>query len=124
MRGQRLFVRAIEPEDHDQVRRFLQSHCGHQSVPACGLLGKLAGNLVAVLGMHITADAVQITDIVVAAELRRKRIGRVMVSELEQMASKTDCRRLVVEGPWDAPGFLQRIGFDRDGERWIRRLGP
>jgi N-acetylglutamate synthase-like GNAT family acetyltransferase len=122
MRGQRLFVRAIEAEDHDQIRRFLTSHRGRPEVPACGLLGKLAGELVAILGMQITPDAVQITDIVVAKDFRRKRIGRVLLMELEHIAAKIDRRRLVVEGQSEAPGFLSKVGFEQAGTQWIRRL--
>ena len=53
MRGQRLFVRPIDPADHDAVRAFL----GY--VPPCGLLGKLVGNLVAVLAMEITDEGLR-----------------------------------------------------------------
>lgn len=122
MRGQRLFVRPIETPDHDQVRAFLKLHRGDPSVPACGLLGKLVGELVAVVAIQITEDAVRIDDIVVARELRRKRIGRVMLYELEQIASKIDRRRLVVEGDSEGQEFLRRVGFEREGIRWVKRL--
>ena len=123
MRGQRLFVRAIDFTDHDAVRAFLSSH-GRTDIPACGLLGKLVGELVAVLEMQITPDAVFITDIVVKRELRRKRIGRVMLDELEQMAAKIERRRLVVDAKPDAAEFLQRVGFQREGARWVRDVRP
>ena len=119
MRGQRLFVRAIDSADHDLVRSFLSTH-GRSGVPACGLLGKLVGELVAVLEMQITSDAVLINDIVVKRDLRRKRIGRVMLDELEQIAAKMDRRRLVVDAEGDAAEFLQRVGFEREGARWVR----
>jgi len=119
MRGQRLFVRAIDSADHDAVRAFLSSH-GRSRIPACGLLGKLLGELVAVLEMQITPDAVLINDIVVKRELRRKRIGRVMLDELEQIAAKIERQRLVIDDGSDAAEFLQRVGFQREGARWVR----
>lgn len=119
MRGQRLFVRAIDSADHDSVRAFLSSH-GRSRIPACGLLGKLVGELVAVLEMQITSDAVLINDIVVKRDLRRKRIGRVMLDELEQIAAKIERQRLVIDDANEAAEFLQRVGFQREGGRWVR----
>lgn len=119
MRGQRLFIRPIEPADRDSVRRFLEEQTGRASVPACGLLGKLVGELVAVMSMRIAADAVEIEDIVVAKELRRKRIGRFMLDEAEQIAAKVDRTLLAVHVSHE---FFRRMGFEREGERWIRQV--
>ncbi len=121
MRGQRLFVRAIDSADHDAVRAFLSTH-GRSEIPACGLLGKLVGELVAVLAIQITPDAVQIDDIVVKREFKRKRIGRVMLDELEQIAAKIERRRLVVDDSSDAAEFLERVGFQREGAKWVRNV--
>ncbi|HSP15375.1 MAG TPA: GNAT family N-acetyltransferase [Thermoanaerobaculia bacterium] len=119
MRGQKLFIRPIEPADHETVSRFLSEQTGRAAVPVCGLLGKLVGELVAVMAMQITADALQIDDIVVAAGLRGKRIGRVMLDEAEQIAAKIDRTRLVVNTSHE---FFRRTGFEREGERWIRQV--
>lgn len=122
MKGQHLFVRPIDPADSDAVQAFLGLHHPHLSPPHSGLLGKLVGDLVAVLAMHITAEEVRIDEIVVAGELRRKRIGRVMVDHLEQLAARMDRQRLVVEREDIPAAFLQRIGFVREGPRWIRKI--
>lgn len=123
MKGQRLFVRAIEAADHDAVRRFLTQNDSHAAVPACGLLGKLVGEMVAVLEMHITADAVEVDHIVIGRDLRRKRIARVMLLEVEGIAAKMDRRQLVVSGTHeDHAEFLRRVGFEREGPRWIRKV--
>ncbi|HEX9164158.1 MAG TPA: GNAT family N-acetyltransferase [Thermoanaerobaculia bacterium] len=121
MRGQKLFIRPIETADHEAVDRFLREQSVVLQVPACGLLGKLVGELVAVVGIAITPDAVHIDNIVVASELRRKRIGRVMLDELEQIAAKMDRARLIVsESRGDE--FFRRVGFEREGARWIRHV--
>ena len=127
MKGQRLFVRAIEETDREAVQSFLESEGRAGDLPACGLLGKLVGDLVAVLEMRITADSVEVHEIVVARDLRRKRIGRVMLAELEQIARKIERQRLVVpetqRGTQDgAAEFLRRVGFEREGSRWIREV--
>ena len=122
MRGQRLFVRAIETPDHEAVSAFLAAQRGGGTVPACGLLGKVVGDIVAVVAMQITADAVQIDDIVVAKEVRRKRIGRFLVDEVAHIALKMDRKHLVVNGGGENDEFFRRIGFEREGSRWIRRV--
>jgi N-acetylglutamate synthase-like GNAT family acetyltransferase len=90
---------------------------------ACGLLGKLLGDIVAVVGMEITDDALRVRDITVARELRRKRIGRVMMREVEQLAVKMDRRRLIVGDAGGAQEFFRRVGFESEGAEWVRVVG-
>ncbi|HKR66673.1 MAG TPA: GNAT family N-acetyltransferase [Thermoanaerobaculia bacterium] len=119
MRGLRLFVRPIEAADQQDVEAFLARQ-GSAFLPACGLLGKLLGDIVAVVSLEITADALRVDEVIVASELRRKWIGRVMMREVEQLAAKMDRRRVIVEDARDAQEFFRRTGFEREGERWIR----
>ena len=122
MRGQRLFVRPIETTDRDAVRAFLAAHGEGASAPETGLIGKLVGNLVAVLSMEVTPEAIRVDDLVVAKELRRKQIGRVMMIELADLAAKMEREWLVVERS-DGREFLRRVGFVEEGERMVRRVG-
>ncbi|HSP33473.1 MAG TPA: GNAT family N-acetyltransferase [Thermoanaerobaculia bacterium] len=122
MRGQKLFTRPIDGSDTDGIRRFLRTQTAGEAVPACGLLGKLVGELVAVAGMSITPDAIEIDALVVARELRRKRIGRLMLDEIEKIAAKMDRKRLVVNDAAGAEEFFRRTGFEREGPRWIRQV--
>ena len=48
MKGQRLFVRPIDADDAAAVGAFLSNNSGSTRAPACGLVGKLVGELVAV----------------------------------------------------------------------------
>jgi len=120
VRGQKLFIRPIENGDSDSIRAFLNSHGGRVTQTECGLVGKLVGDLVAVVAMEIEGDAVRIDDVVVATELRRKRIGRFMLDEVERLASKLDRRRVVVSRRAPEREFFQRTGFREDGE-WLVR---
>ena len=121
MRGLRLFVRPIEGSDRDDVIKFLdRQDCLSSTVPAWGLLGKLLGDIVAVVGMDLIADAVRVDEILVARELRRKWIGKAMMREVEQLAVKMDRRRVVIDDARDAHEFLRRVGFEIEGERWVR----
>ena len=108
MKGQKLFVRPIEASDAGAIRAFAAQFGGSPEARS-GLLGKLTGDLVAVLSMELEADAVRILDLVVAEELRRKRIGRVMVNELAALAAKLEREWLVADIAHAE--FLRRVGF-------------
>jgi len=123
MKGQRLFIRPIEATDHETVAVFLQNHGGSSHVPACGLIGKLVGDLVAVVELEITPDTVRLDNIVVATALRRKWIGRAMLREVEQLARKMERPRVQVDDARGAQEFLRRVGFVSEGDRWIREVG-
>ena len=122
MRGLRLFVRPIETTDNAAVGAFLERQSALAGVPACGLLGKLLGDIFAVVALEITDDALRVVDVLVSRELRRKWIGRVMMREVEQLAVKMDRRRIVVEHAGDAQEFLRRVGFQSEGVRWVRDI--
>jgi ribosomal protein S18 acetylase RimI-like enzyme len=57
---------------------------------------------------------------VVATEYRKKWIGRVMMREVEQLAAKLDRRRVVVDDARGAQEFFRRVGFESEGEKWVR----
>lgn len=120
IRGLRLFVRPIEAADHDDLRAFYAKSDSPSLPPAWGLLGKLLGEIVAVVAMEITDDALRIDDIVVVGDLRRKRIGRAMMREVEQLAAKFDRRKVIIEDARGAQEFFRRIGFVSEGDRWVR----
>jgi GNAT superfamily N-acetyltransferase len=115
MKGQRLFVRPIETADYDRIRAFL----GY--VPELGFVGKIVGELVAVLAVAADGDcdALRVENLFVTSDLRRKRIGRFMLEE----AARQSGRELVVKEPGAARAFFERVGFEQVGERWIRRVG-
>jgi N-acetylglutamate synthase-like GNAT family acetyltransferase len=123
MKGQRLFVRPIEAADHDAIAAFLHEQEGAEAVPACGLLGKLVGDVVAVVALELTPDALRVDDIVVAGTLRRKRIGRGMLREVEQLAVKMERSAVLVDDARGAQEFFRRVGFENEGDRWVRWVG-
>lgn len=122
MRGLRLFVRPLEPSDRDELLAFFDKEQHPAAIPACGLLGKLLGEVVATLAFEVTADAIRIDDLLVTRDLRRKWIGRVMLRELEQLALKLERPILVVEDDRGAAEFFRRVGFVSEGRRWVRTL--
>jgi hypothetical protein len=119
VKGQRLFVRPIEAGDADAVRAFAAQY-GGSAEPRSGLLGKLVGELVSVLTMEIEDEAVRVVEIIVAEELRRKRVGRVMLNELAALA--TTMRREWLVADVANRSFLERVGFVEDGGLMRRRV--
>ena len=122
MRGQRLFVRPIESGDAEAIRRFLEANEAPGDPPACGLLAKLVGDLVAVMAMEIADDALRVENIVVARDLRRKRIGRFLLDEAARLAQKIDRDRMVVDDARGAEEFLRRVGFEVEDGVLVRRV--
>lgn len=124
MRGLRLFVRPIEAADQPALQAFFATPGNavspRDTTPAWGLLGKLLGDVVAVVSLDLTDDALRVEDFTVTRDLRRKWIGRVMMREVEQLAVKMDRRRIVVEHAGDAQEFFRRVGFQSEGVRWVR----
>jgi len=120
VKGQKLFVRPIEAADFDAVRAFAAQYGGSPDVRS-GLLGKLVGELVAVMSIDIEADAVRVVDLVVAEELRRKRVGRVMLNELAALAVKLERNWLIADVKHAE--FLRHVGFTEDQGVMKRRVG-
>jgi len=111
----------MEAGDGESVRLFLEIESPESVPPSAALVGKLVGNLAAVLAMEVTAEALLIRDLVVAHDLRKKRIGRFMLDELDALAVKME-REWLVFG-CDAPAeFMRRVGFQNDGGRMVRRV--
>lgn len=111
MKGQRLFLRPIEPGDAPVVTTFLQQHAPDCPVPAWGVLAKLVGDVVAIAGLEPDGGALRITSVVVSPELRRKWIGRQVVAEIERLALKLELPAIVVEADENTAGFFLRSGF-------------
>jgi GNAT superfamily N-acetyltransferase len=113
VKGQKLFVRPIEAGDAAVLRAFAAQH-GGDPAPSAGLIGKLVGELAAILTMEIEADVIRIIDLVVAEELRRRRVARVMLNELAVLAASMKREWLVAGGAHRE--FLERVGFhEADG---------
>jgi len=120
VKGQKLFVRPFDAADSDAIRAFAAQNGGSPE-PRSGLLGKLVGELVSVLSMDVEPDAIRVLDLVVAEELRRKRVGRVMLNELAALAAKLERTWLVADVK--NAEFLRRVGFIEDDGVMKRRVG-
>jgi len=105
------------------VRRFLAAHAGRNEVPASALLGKLVGELVAVMAIGLSAPgSVEVECLIVAPDYRKKQIGRVMLRELEALAVRMERDWLTAGRDSQTRVFFERVGFADDGKRMVRKV--
>lgn len=128
MRGLRLFIRPIEASDNTALAEFLAREHAGTPVPACGLLAKLLGNIVAVASFDVAPDAIRLETVFVSSAFRRKRIGRQLVREMRDVALKME-RNLIYVMREDVPAtsaaddFLRSVGFVTTEDRWVLATG-
>jgi len=120
VKGQNLFVRPIEAADADALRHFAAQN-GGPTAATSGLIGKLVGDVAAVLSMQLEEDGIRVLDLVVAEPLRRKRVGRVMLNELAALAAKLERQWLVADV--ENAAFLEKVGFVNVDGVMKRRVG-
>lgn len=113
VRGQFLFVRPIDSADFPDLRRLTAA--AKLEPGSTGLLGKLLGETVSfALVALVQPGTLRIDELFVAPELRRKRIGRVMMTEVERLARSMECHTLLVSQHCAAREFFVRLGFAED----------
>jgi GNAT superfamily N-acetyltransferase len=114
MKGQRLFVRPLEPADRETLEAL---HAAAGEAPFVelggdeGLVGRLAGSSVAYLVWRPETAAMVITHIFVAAELRRLGIGRMLLAEAGAIAAAGGAPELRVEQGCKLARYFERAGF-------------
>ena len=119
MKGQKLFVRRVVEKDEEALIRFYERE-DVDARPQCssGFLGKLVGDTIAHVSTRDEDDTMLIESIFVAARMRRKQVGRVIISEIEEASCGEGFRRLIVSQSCSAEGFFERIGFQKKVGRW------
>ena len=123
MKGQRLFVRRIEPADQQAVQTFFadfRQQCG--GAAKRGLIGKLVGDLVSVLCWSDDGNDYRIDCLVVLPDYRRKRVGSSMMSVARTSALEDGKSRLITSFAPELNGFYLKCGFQPQGERLIKCL--
>lgn len=122
VKGQTLFIRPIETGDRSAVGDFLHEHGGGSAETLHGIVGKLVGDLASVLLYETRGKALAIGTFVVRKDLRRKRIGTLMLAELERIAISSEVSCLEVGSPGEACSFFEKAGFTREGDLMVKRV--
>ena len=123
MKGQKLFVRPATKADYPSVRKFLESHyITRDELAPDQLIGFLVGTLAAVAGVSVSASQAEIEYLVVLPDLRKKRIGRVMIGELADLARQRGASRLVLRKRTPFDEAFRRLGFLEDGDALVLSL--
>ncbi len=125
MKGQTLFVRPAAEGDSNSLRQFYERESEppeRRDGPA--LIGKLVGELVAHLSYSMPDDErILLEWLHVAAPMRRKRVGRVMVAELENIAKGLGAGTIEVSRQCHAEEFFRKLGFVLRGEVLRKPVG-
>jgi GNAT superfamily N-acetyltransferase len=120
VKGQKLFVRPVSPADYDEIADFYAEQTSPFPADSPSLVGKLVGRIVAHLSYRTVGDIVVIDHLFVARDLRRRRVGRFMISELERLAG-TEANLLRARQVDSATDFLMAIGFRPAGDGGLER---
>jgi GNAT superfamily N-acetyltransferase len=110
VKGQKLFVRTASTGDQEEIARFYSEQFLAVPSGSSSLVGKLVGRIVAHLTYTTHGDIVMIEHILVARDLRRRRVGRFMISELERLAG-SGVTLLRARQESSVTDFLRTIGF-------------
>jgi GNAT superfamily N-acetyltransferase len=122
MKGIRLFVRPSTPEDRAFLLSFLTAQEREPPAESAGgLIGFLLGDLVAWLAWEPKRDQIAILDLWVARNLRRKRIARAMLAELDAEARRLGSAQLVVHPPTEFAEAFRRLGFTGESDGVLTR---
>lgn len=113
MKGQTLFVRAVVPEDSASLGQFCEGNSEALELrPGPALIGKLVGELVAHLSYTVLDDErIRLDWLLVAAPMRRKQVGRGMITELEAVARTLGARTIELRRQCQADEFFRKLGF-------------
>lgn len=115
MKGQILFLRPREAADRAALTGFFareEANFPESLWNDDGVLGKLAGEIVSHVAIRVTPErALQIHHVYVARGLRRMQVGRATMAELETLAARLGCHRLVVRNGCPEKEFFAKLGF-------------
>lgn len=116
MKGVRLFVRRAEPGDASRMASFWKSEGRAPLAGSSALIGFLLGDVAAWLSFDREGDDLLIRDLWVAQNLRRKRVARALLSELDGEALRIGAERLVIRPDNEFIEAFRRLGFSDASE--------
>ncbi len=121
MKGVRLFARPAGAEDDPRLRAFWIAEGREPEAGSAAVIGFLLGEIVASISFDRDGQTLRIRDFWVARNLRRKRVGRAMLAELDVEALGLGAARLIIRPPSDFIDAFRRLGFsDAGGGELVR----
>lgn len=123
LKGLRLLVRPAAAEDETAVRQ-LDSITARWAFDASrnDFVGKLIGEVVALAIARRHADQLQIEELFVRSDLRGKRVATVLLREIAAWSEAHDVIGLTVRNGALPERFLERAGFKRIGDVFVRNI--
>jgi GNAT superfamily N-acetyltransferase len=127
VKGQKLWIRKLSPADSPEIEAFTSSHDSPppDHLSSQGWLARIAGQLVAVAAVEPLSDRVAtLRLLLVAPDLRRKRVGTLLLQQIEQELGAAGFERLETAVGSPLASFLLRRGFEHHGDRLARSISP
>lgn len=120
MKGQRLFIRDGREDDRDDISSLLEGPFP-VSDGLQWIVAKLVGDLVAAAGFVVATEP-ELVALSVREDLRRKRVGRYLLTEVEKRVAAAGARRLVIRKGLLPESFLARAGYDFHDGSFVKEL--
>jgi N-acetylglutamate synthase-like GNAT family acetyltransferase len=118
VKGQKLWVRPAISADAAEIDAFLRREEIEPPPHAEVLIGRLVGSIVASAFWRRDGASFVVLGLCVATEMRRKRVGRAMLMEIEKLAAGMHSQSVIAPRDSAVAGYLLSRGFEPQGE-WI-----
>ncbi|HUP63987.1 MAG TPA: GNAT family N-acetyltransferase [Thermoanaerobaculia bacterium] len=116
-------MRPATKSDDTSIRKLLENHnVTTEELATEQLIGFLVGTPAAVAGVSFSPSEAEIQYLVVRPDLRKKRVGRVMIGELAALARQRGASRLVLRKRTPFDEAFRRLGFVESGETLVLSL--
>ncbi len=121
MKGVRLFARLARADDAPRLGAFWKAEAHDPKPASSALLGFLLGDLAAFASFDPEGTELRIRDFWVARNLRRKRVARAVLAELDREAVRLGATTLVIHPENEFAEAFRRLGFSEVGEGGLVR---
>ena len=117
MKGLRLFARRLSDADEPLLGAFWkqEKRSPPPSLPD-GLIGFILGDLAVVAALDHSGEDMVIRDLWVAQNLRRRRVARAMLAEIEAEARALGVTRILAHPSNELVEVFRRLGFEPEAD--------
>lgn len=123
MKGQILWTRPSSEADAADLAAFYSAERAKPpDVSLEGRIGKVAGTVVAHIAWSVNERTLLLQHLYVAGDLRRKRIGRWMLDEVEKLAAGMHCGWIAADVQCELGEFLLKQGFEKRAGRIVKEV--
>jgi len=125
MKGQKLLVRRATGADEAGIEEYFREEgLSRPATIEIEFIGKIVGDIVAFAGASPAGEHTLVLESLhVSVRMRRKRVGRGMMKEIERWAHDMGFRRIIFGIESEAQEFFERVGFEQAHGALVKRVG-